>query len=147
MQTYGDLLYDLCESVLWSPSGAPAAFRSVLKELKRQKRLNHYQSFERAWVLRVASQKLKQLSIAQSRKLTPSEQIMLDSTLNMNARFKQFDSYFHRLNTDEQLLLLLRDKYGIPYPEIAAALALPEGSLKMRRQQALRALEGWLWNE
>ena len=145
IQTYGDLLYDLCENILWSPSAAPLAFRAVLLDIKKRRHHENFKDYERAWIIRTAYEKLTRLSATQGRRLTPSEQIMLDSTFKVDARLKQFDSYFHRLSTAEQLLLLLRDKYGIPYPEIAAATGLPEDSLKMRRQQALRTLEEWLW--
>ena len=145
IQKYGDLLYDLCETILWSPSAAPPAFRAVLLEIKKRRGHENFKDYERAWIIRTAYEKLTRLSATQGRRLTPSEQIMLDSTFKVDARLKQFDSYFHRLSTAEQLLLLLRDKYGIPYPEIAAATGLPEDSLKMRRQQALRTLEEWLW--
>ena len=38
------------------------------------------------------------------RKLTPAEQIELDSTAQLNSRLKQFDAFFHRLKIDDQLL-------------------------------------------
>ena len=147
VQTYGDLLYDLCESVLWSPNNAPFAFRAIIKDLKKNRSSNPFQDYERAWVLQIACQRLRKLALGKARRLTPPEQIMLDSTQNIDSRIRQFDSYFHRLTTDEQILLLLRDKYGIPYPEISTAMAIPEDSIKMRRQQALRTLEEWLWSE
>jgi DNA-directed RNA polymerase specialized sigma24 family protein len=147
VQLYGDLLFDLCESILWSPSNAQIAFRSILRQVKSKRGSNLYQTHERTWVLRVACSQLRSYAQRHGRRLTPSEQIMLDASFDMNARLKQFDSYFHRLTTEDQLLLLLRDKYGIPYPEIAAAMETPEGSLKIRRQQALRTLEEWLWDQ
>lgn len=145
VQLYGDLLFDLCESVLWSAANAQNAFRGILKELRRKASANPYGAYERAWVLQVACHRLRSLSEKHGRRLSPSEQVMLDSTAGSAARLKQFDSYFHRLPTEDQFVLLLRDKYGLPYPEIAAALSAPEGSLKLRRQQALRTLEEWLW--
>jgi DNA-directed RNA polymerase specialized sigma24 family protein len=72
---------------------------------------------------------------------------MLDANSNLDGRFQQFDSYLHRLPVADQILLLLRDKFGIPYTELATALGVPEGSLKLRRQQALKALEDWLWSK
>jgi len=146
VQLYGDLLFDLCESVLWSPVSAQLALRSILKAIRRQRRGHGYIENERAWVLQIACDKLLELSSSHRRKLTPSEQIQLDSTQNVSMRLKQFDSYFHRLTTDDQILLLLRDKYGLPYPEIAAAMNQPEGTLKIRRTQALRSLEEWVWD-
>jgi DNA-directed RNA polymerase specialized sigma24 family protein len=78
--------------------------------------------------------------------VTSQEQITLDASGNVSIRLKQFDLYFHRLIPEDQILLLLKDKYGIPYPEIATAMGIPEESLKIKRQQALRTLEEWLWS-
>lgn len=139
------MLFDLCESILWSPTNAQVAFRGILKEIRKRQPADSLGEYERAWVLRVACDQLRSLAHRHGRKLTPSEQIMLDASLNVQARLKQFDSYFHRLGTEDQLLLILRDKYALPYSEIASAMGVPEGSLKVRRQQALRTLEEWLW--
>ncbi len=146
VQLYGDLLFDLCESVLWSPANAQLALRAILKAIRRKHRGHGFTEYERAWVLQIACDKLVDLASRHGRRLTPSEQIQLDSAQNAGLRLKQLDAYFHRLLAEDQILLLLRDKYGIPYPEIASALALPEGTLKIRRTQALRSLEEWLWD-
>jgi DNA-directed RNA polymerase specialized sigma24 family protein len=146
VQLYGDMLFDLCESVLWSPVNAQLAFRSILKTLRRRRSGHGYTEFERAWVLQIACEKLIDLSARHGRRLTSSEQIQLDSAHGVTSRLKQFDSYFHRLVTEDQILMILRDKYGMPYPEIASALGVPESNLKVRRAQALRSLEEWLWD-
>lgn len=145
VHSYGDLLFDLAETVLWSRPNAQLCFRSILKELRRARPANGYQTFERTWVLRITCEKLREYAARHGRKLSPAEKIMLDAGLDASGRLKQFDSYFHRLPTDDQILLLLRDKHGLPYAEIASAMGVPEGSLKLRRQQALRTLEEWLW--
>jgi RNA polymerase sigma factor (sigma-70 family) len=144
-QLYGDLLFDFCESVLWSSNTAQIAFRAILKQVKKSCLSCKYSEFERAWIMRIACKKLISMAQQHGRRLAPSEQIMLDATLDTEARLRHFDSYFHRLPTEDQILLLLRDKYGLPYSEIASALNISEGSLKMRRQQSLRTLEEWLW--
>ncbi len=69
-----------------------------------------------------------------------------DKTESVSGRLENFNAYFHRLSAKDQILLILKDKYDIPYTEIAAALSIPAGSLKVRRQQALKTLEEWLWN-
>lgn len=142
---FGDLIYDLCLSVLQSPQNAQILFRNIFKAIREQKKANPYEANERAWVLRLACDQLRENAKKFSRSLTPSEQVMLDHHLHGEDRLKQFESYFHRLETVDQLLLLLRDKFGIPFSEISSALALPEGSLKLKRQHALRAIEEWLW--
>lgn len=145
VELYGDLLYDFCESILWSPKTAKVAVRIILKKIHHTKPAHIYHEYERPWVLRIACEELLLLSKKQGRKLSPSEQVMLDANSDISARLKLFDSYFHRLETEEQILLLLRDKYGIPYPEIASTLQATEDSLKNRRQQALHTLEEWIW--
>jgi DNA-directed RNA polymerase specialized sigma24 family protein len=145
VKNYGDLLFDLCESVLWSPSAARVAFRAIIAEIKKRRETETFVDFERAWALYVTCNKLRTLSDRHARKLTPSEQIELDSIDDANGRIKKFNSFFHRLSLEDQLLMLLKDKYGIPMAEIATALGAPEGSLKLRRAQALRAMEDWLW--
>lgn len=145
VRLYGDLLFDLCESVLWSPSQTQNAFRAILKEIGNQN--EHYKENERAWILRIAFQKLKELSVIHARKVTSSEQIEIEANPSVATRLKHFPLYFHRLTTEEQIVLLLRDKYGLPYDEVATSTGLPEGTIKSVRQQALRTLEGWLWPE
>lgn len=146
LSLYGDLLFDLCEAVLWSPINAQLAFRQILKIARRQARAQSFQTHERAWILQIACEHLITLANRHGRRLTPSEQIQLDSTASVASRLQQFDSYFHRLTAPDQILLLLRDKYGLPYSEISSALGVPEGTIKLRRIQALRALEEWLWD-
>jgi len=145
-QTYGDLLFDLCESMLVSPTNAQIAFRSILKKLRSGRRRHNFKTYERSWVLRVACDLLLKFCREYGHHSSPEEQIKLDSNDNVNIRLKEFESYFHRLMPEDRLLLLLKDKLGISYPEISVAMSIPEGSLKIRRQQALRALEEWLWN-
>lgn len=145
VQLYGDTLFDLCESVLWSTANAQVAFRAILRRIRKLRNEGGYREYERAWVLKIACDVLVDYAAEHGRRLSPPEQVMLDATLEPTTRLKQFDSYFHRLPTSEQLVLLMRDKYGLPYAEISAVLGLPEGSLKLTRQQALRTLEEWLW--
>ena len=145
VSTYGDLLYDLCQSMLWSPADAPYAFRSILRTLNRRRREERFDKYERPWILQVAFRELRGMRQKSSRFLTPAEQVMLDSNPEPRARLRFFDSYFHRLPVDSQLLLVLRDKYGIPLSEVAAVLELPEASARLQRLQALRLLESWIY--
>lgn len=145
VRLYGDLIFDLCESVLWSPANAQLALRSILKEIRKRHPANAYEHHQRAWVLRVALTELKSFAARHKPRLTASEQIELDANPDAEDRLRHFGSFFRRLPQDDQILLLLKDKYGIPYPEIASALGVPESSLKIQRQQALLALDEWLW--
>lgn len=144
----GDLIYDLYYSVLWNHKGARALYlslwRKIENDLKSQR--EPYQKYSRSWVLQVGVELLIQSSKSLGRSLSPSEQVMLDANLNIPARLRQFESYLHKLEITDQILLLLRDKYGLAYPEISAILGIPEGSLRIKHQQALRSLEEWLWD-
>ena len=147
--TYGDLLFDLCESLLWSPIAAQIAFRKVVKTLQRRSKSKaaRFHTYERPWVLRTALEVLRPMIPTLTRKLTQEDRIELDSNPHVSNRLKQFDAYFHRLNFEEQALLLLKDKYGLPISEIATAFEIHEDSLKVMRQQALQSLEDWIWEK
>ena len=142
-KNFGDLIYDLFLSVLWNQKGAKLLYtsfwRKTSKQLLRQPEL--YQKYSRAWTIQQAVHTLLEMQPKLGRVLTAPEQVMLDANLNIPARLRQFESYFHKLTPTEQILLLLRDKYGLPYTEISAALEMPEGSLRVRHQQSLRSLE------
>ncbi len=143
--TYGDLLFDLCQSMLWSPADAPFAYRSILRTLNRRRRTERFEKYERSWILQVAFRELRGMKKRSPRLLTPAEQVMLDSNPDPKARIRFFDSYFHRLPIESQLILLLRDKYGIPISEVASILELPEASARLQRLQGLRSLESWIY--
>lgn len=145
VRLYGDLIFDLCTSTLRNGAGAQFAFRSIVKELQATAPRDAYETHQRAWALRVTIQQLRVLHPRHGVHLTPDELIALDSEANLDRRLAQFDRYFQRIPLEDQILLLLRDKYGIPYPELAAALGLPEGSIQVQRRQTLRALEESIW--
>ncbi len=143
--TYGDLLFDLCQGMLWSPADAPFAYRSILRTLNRRHRKERFIKYERTWILQIAFKELRGMKKRSPRLLTPAEQVMLDSNPDPKARIRFFDSYFHRLPIESQLLLLIKDKYGIPISEVASVLELPEASCRLQRLQALRLLESWIY--
>ncbi len=146
LESHGDLLFDLCESLLLSSRHAHYTFRGIVKRIRRAGGVQKFADFERAWLLRIACEELRVQSRRHPRRLSAPEQLDLDSSPDVADKLRRFDGYFMRLSTDERLLLLLRDKYGLPFPEIATALGTPEGSLKVQRAHALRALEEWIWN-
>src|SRR4051812_22505043 len=79
VERYGDLLYDLCESILWGSTAAQVVLRSIFRELRAERKFNQYARHERAWVLRVACERLRDLARDHARKLTSSEQLQLDA--------------------------------------------------------------------
>jgi hypothetical protein len=147
-ENYGDMVYDLFYSILWNHKGAGTLYLAFWNEMDRElsRRSEVYERHARAWVLRGAIQFVLSSVGKLGRSLTPSEQVMLDANLNIPARLRQFESYMHKLPHSDQVLLLMRDKYGLPYEEISTAMGLSEGALKIKRQQALRAMEEWLWD-
>ena len=147
-QSYGDLVYDLFYSILWNHKGAGALYLQFWNQMDREltRQGANYQKYARAWILREAIDLLNQGVRKHGRTLTSAEQVMLDANLDLPARQVQFESYLHKLKPSDHILLLLRDKYGLPQEEIGAALGLSEGAIKIKRQQALRSLEEWLWD-
>lgn len=146
VERYGDLVFDLCYSILWSQRSAQVAFQSIFKKILHTHPKNRFVEFERVWILQLAVKVLLPQAQAALKQLSPSEQVMLDSSPDPVRKLESLGMYFHRLGAQEKLTILLRDKYGIAYSEIAAVMAIPEGSLKILRQQGLQALEGWIWS-
>lgn len=146
LHLYGDLVFDLCVSILHSPAQVQRTFKMIFSRLKKEGPSLNYVTYERAWVLKTTCMQLLGYYPYEGHQVSNEEQIRLDASHNVTDRLNEFQSYFRRLKPEDQILLLLRDKYGIPLADIAAALTLPEASLKVRRQHALRTLEDWLWN-
>lgn len=147
-RNFGDTIYDLFHSVLWNHKGARSLYATFWRSIERDHsgHSGSYQRHARPWILRLAVKQLLQAHAKLGRTMSPAEQVMLDANLEVPARLRQFESYLHKLSPSDHVLLLFRDKYGLPYDEIASALELPEGSLRIRHQQALRSLEEWLWD-
>jgi DNA-directed RNA polymerase specialized sigma24 family protein len=142
----GRIIYDLCKTFLKEPELAEAAFFQIFQNIRKSLHEGHNLiRYERAWILRLSCDWLLKNHVEVSASQTSSDQIKLDSNQNMMTRLKAFDFYFHRLSAEDQLILILQEKLQIPAHDIALALNLPEGSLKIRKQQALRALEEWIW--
>lgn len=146
VQNHGDLIFDFCESILRSPANAQIIFRNTLKDVKKTAAEYLNTKNERSFALKITYMNIK--NFADKHLLQPSneERLQIDTGMPTAARLKHFESYLQRLPTDDQVLLLLRDKYGLTYAEIATTMGIPEQSLRMRRQQALRTLEEWLWD-
>ena len=47
-QSYGDLLFDLCESILWSPINVQLAFRAIIKDIRKDHRRRSHVAFDAA---------------------------------------------------------------------------------------------------
>ncbi len=145
IEQHGDLLFDLCESILGSSALAQIAFRSIVKKIRANLKKVDYEVHERSWILKVASQQLSALVQRRGDRVEPKRQIEIDSQVDTGNRIKYLDFYFRRLRPEMQLLLLLQDKHQIPVNEIAAALGTPVDTLKLKREQALKTLEEWMW--
>ena len=147
-QKFGDLIYDLFCSILWTKNQADTLYLRFWKET--EKTLHHlslrYEKNARAWILQSAVDLVIKSHQKQGGKISPSERIALDQSLNVPVRLKNIRLYLRRLSSQDQILLALRDRYGIPYSEVASILRIPEGALRTKHQQALRSLEEWLWD-
>jgi len=143
VERHGALVVDLCETVLWDQSHAQQAYHWISKQLRKSKEA--FEVHERSWVLQIACSRIQEIDARHKIQLTPSEQIELDSASNPVSRRERFRYYFHRLTTEQRILLTLRERHKVPYSEIGAALGIPIDSLKILRQQALRTIEDWIW--
>jgi len=150
LEVYGDLLFDLCNSMLWDWSNAQVAFKKISESLQNSLQHtspSHFQQNERAYVLQSSISFLRNFSVDHAKRLDKHEQLSLDSLKPGMDRQKMLSHFFQRLQDDEKLILLLKDKYGLPFSDISSALSLPEGTLKVRRSQSIRSLANWIWGE
>jgi DNA-directed RNA polymerase specialized sigma24 family protein len=154
VEQYGDLVFDFCAQVLGDPGRGQLAFRAILKDrlkgrftgrLRRRAVSLHFVEYERAWILQGVCAHLRGRNLAAELAPTTVREDHLEADQSPEARLSQLGAYLKRLDLEDRLLVLLRDKYGLPYNEIAMALELPEDSLKLRRGQALRTLQDWVW--
>jgi|GEM_PF-1222571 len=148
LNRYGDLAYDLASSVLWSQPNGKLILKKLYLSGKSPELVRLRGSkIERAAVFRELIQLIREARWRYTRKLTTAEQRMLDATPSEEARLKQFDSYLHRLSLDDQILLLMRDKLGLPPSEISATLGVPEPTLALQRSQAYETIADWVWEK
>jgi DNA-directed RNA polymerase specialized sigma24 family protein len=147
-ERYRDLIFDLAVSVISDRESAQRVTLAVLRLVRKktQRAPLPFELHERAWVLQRTCEEI----LAACRKTGPSAQDRaewqkLEKELSISHRTKNFPTFFKRLRPEERLLLILRDKYGFTFAEIATILGTPEGTLKLLRQQAFSTLESWIW--
>jgi len=147
VETYGDLVYDLALTLLRFPLTAQLAAFRIFKAIHQTKAKNTFRKNERAWILSICHDVISHLHEKHATGLTAEEQLVLDATATLAERMQRFSDFLLRLSITDRMILLFKDKYGFPLAEITTALGIPEDSLKIRRHQALHALEEWLWTE
>jgi len=145
-QIYQDLIFDLCQSTLNDLQQSQQVFDSILKTLQKTKTSDRFQIHERSWVFQIACQHILSVHEKLDTQLSCSNQIEMDALASSASRLKHFSAFFQRLQPEDRLLLLMREKYGLPFSEIASTFNLSEESLKSRRDRALRSLEKWIWS-
>lgn len=157
IELYGDHLFDLCHSLFLNADQAQEVFHSILKKIKASSRLQEYLKFEKSWVFKLAFQQIiseyhrsqtqdELHSNFQLKQKVSSEHVSQKISAENILRLQRFSHYFNRIAIKDRFLLILKDKYEFPFPEISTAMGEPEGTLKVRRQQALRMLEDLIWS-
>lgn len=148
-EKYGDLVFDLCTRVLWSDQNAQMIFQRIRRAWSRLTTDGSppFELHERSWALQVAVAEIIRAYERYSRKLSANERVLLDSQLDAQRRMNQIDAYFHRLPPEAQILLLLREKYGLSMREAGEILNTPERSIQMLRRQAFDQLHEEIWEE
>lgn len=136
-------LEDLCHQLFPDPLDAQKAFKTVAKRLVKNP--IEESPYQKSWILKAVCQELIPCLRQQSIFLAQAQKEMQEVGASGEWRREQFLIYLHRLMPEDQLILLLRDRYGATNAEVAFALELPLGTLKLRRQFALLCLESWLW--
>lgn len=145
IESYGDLIFELSISLLRDVAQAQSASRSILKRIGYKNRFQKYTTYEQGWVLKATCDRLLKLYDQSTSIKAAKQQTQLDTSLKNADPITHFQLHFNRLPPDDQLLLLLKDKLQISYSDISMALDIPQGSLKVKRQQAIKTLEEWIW--
>ena len=118
VETHGNLVFDLCCEMLGNELQAEVIWLSVFRDIHKYQEQDIPKELVRPWILQKVYAQLLLKSLPNSSPLR---------SLPSHPR--------------DRLILLLRDKYGLPYSEIASALSIPESSIKLVRAQAFRELE------
>lgn len=142
-EDFGDFLYDFSHSILWNTHGAQVALKTLLEELIKSAQKPLPSKYFVPWLIQRISFTLKKLAHKHSRELSTAEKIMLDANLSEKDRLTYFESYFHRLTLEQQMLLLLHYKYKFSLDEIGTALGISVDSLTLRLEQAIRQMQDW----
>ncbi len=143
---YGDLLFDLCNSLLWARGPAQLAFQNSIRILAHTAPRHSYHDHERAWAIKEAYSQIRASYERRSKKSPPIASTAWDQDLLLEAKLQRLSKYLQRLPLEDQCLLLLKEKHQLPFEEIALILDLTPDALKFKRQQALKTLEEWIWN-
>lgn len=146
---YKDLFFDLASCVTFDADSAHKVFHTALKNvtrrLHREFRHRILGQWERATLLRLYCQELRNLIPALSPHFANREQLELDAASTAAQRLKRLSDFFKLLPRDEKIILALKDRHQVPVPEIAAALHIPEESVHYRHSRAIAALEPQIW--
>jgi len=97
VEKYGDLIFDLCESMLGNSALAQLAFRSIIKKIRLELNRSSYEAYERSWVLKLASQELLALVRRRGEVVEPKRQFEIDSHAENQNQTQKLDFYFRRL--------------------------------------------------
>lgn len=146
LKTYGGMVQDLYEHIFPTPAQVKTGVEATLKILQSQGKKSNFGKYERAWILKLVCRDIQKHFKKFNVRSDPSDTIDLNLEPSPQDRLKRFRDYLRRLRIEDQLLLLLKDRFKMSDQEISCALEVPEESLHVRRQQSLRALEEWIWD-
>lgn len=132
IQNHGDLLYDLCYSVLNEFEATKSTLHKIFKTLYKENQKYHYNEYAQDWVLCLAVRELLSYS-----KRLPHEKIELLSESTDHAKF---DYYFYSLSIHDRILLILRDKFKLSYENISRILLKPAETIELKRVQLIHQL-------
>ena len=125
-ERYSDLLFDLCFSLLPRKSISQSAYKVISKKIKKNQKPDTFEEFERPAVLRTSIHILKKFYIKE--KFVARNLDLNLSSETPDQKLKRLNHFLSKLSFKEQTILLLRDKYGLPYKK------LPHASKFQKRQ-------------
>lgn len=140
IKTYEDLIFDICKTILKKSINVNTVFRSILKKIRKTYYKSNYIQYERSWILRIIYKQLLDFYKCYGKRI-----------LELNERKQEnndsFEFFFSLLSLEDQLLLLLKNKFKIPFSEISSAFLISEDSIKVKYQLALHTIEERMWSK
>lgn len=118
LEQHGDLLFDLCHTLISKESDQVQAFRSLTRKIQKRRRKERYERFLRPWLLSIAYTSIKEIAPRTAAEASPEG--------------------INRLSFDDQFLIVATHRHGVPASELALALNRNEKSILFQQERAMR---------
>lgn len=145
VERYGELIFDIAWSVTEDIHLTQIVFRNTFRKLLKQRSSHSFEHYERPYIMRIAVNEILRVAGRATRPELQELRFTLDARATADERLGELGFFLRRLGVEDRVLILLREKYGFSYAEIAAVMSIPEDSARLRRLQSIKLLASWVW--